>query len=690
MKKSKANSSGPAAEQGYWLRMSHAPEAGESSNVASMLPVMLFGALVILIVHAFTYTRDISDFYWMTGEAEQNDFFSYGKMIAILILAAVVLFIALYRVMTATLAVKKSWVYVPMGVYAVMTLISYAASDHKDFSLLGYIDRFEGTLVILAYLLMLFYIINAVNSERNVKMVIGAVGVSMAVLCALGLSQALGHDFFRTEIGKRLMTPRSWWGELDSLDFTFEHNEIYQTVYNINYVSFYLALIIPVFALVMIYALNNFRQSKKTAAAGVLLVILMAGLVFNLGGSKSMGGVVGLAAAFVAALILLNKRLIQWWRSVAVLLVIVVAMFAATNSYWLPEIEELFSHDDNTAVVESSASADGEAAEGSVSDVKAADAADSGDGQETNGAGTAQSAAKDTAGTVFCDIDYFVTDGNVITTSFNNDELDINVIMDETGNNLKTLVLTDGDGNELKTYGIAEADGSEYYAIDDERYHDYVSFYLTQDDDLNLYLILTTCDREWPFVISGGEVFYRNGQGNLVTLNKVPAYGFKNNQGFGSGRGYIWSRTLGMLKSDVLIGDGADTYCINFPQNDYAGKYDSPSFHDQVDITVDKPHNMYMGMFQGTGGIAAAAFVIMLLMYILQTVKVLKGIEYRSFSEYAAAGIFIGVIGFAVAGLMNDSSVSVMPLFYTMLGTGIALNFILKRKAQEVSDAAAQ
>ena len=687
MKKSKANSSGPAAEQGYWLRMSHAPEAGESSNIASMLPVMLFGALVILIVHAFTYTRDISDFYWMTGDAEQSDFFSYGKMIAILILAVVVLFIALYRVMTATLAVKKSWVYAPMGVYAVMTLLSYAASDHKDFSLLGYIDRFEGTLVILAYLAMLFYIINAVNSERNVKMVIGAVGVSMAVLCVLGLTQALGHDFFRTEIGKRLMTPRSWWGELDSLNFTFEHNEIYQTVYNINYVSFYLALIIPVFALVMIYALNNLRQSKKMTVVGALLVILMAGLVFNLGGSKSMGGVVGLAAAFVAALILLNKRLIQWWRSVAVLLVIVIAMFAATNSYWLPEIEELFSHDDTAAAAPVSADS---AEKDSVSDVKAADASGSGEEQAAGSDSTAQSAAVDTAGTVFCDIDYFVTDGNVIRTSFNNDELDINVIMDETGNNLKTLVLTDGDGNELKTYGIAETDGSEYYAIDDERYHDYVSFYLTQDDDLNLYLILTTCGREWPFVISGGEVLYRNGQGNLVTLNKVPAYGFKNNQGFGSGRGYIWSRTLGMLKSDILIGDGADTYCINFPQNDYAGKYDSPSFRDQVDITVDKPHNMYFGMFQGTGGIATAAFIVILLMYLLQTARVLKGIEYRSFSEYAAAGIFIGVIGFAVAGLMNDSSVSVMPLFYTMLGTGIALNFILKRKAKEASDIAAQ
>ena len=676
MKKSKEKVCIRAAESGYWLRMSHAPEPGESSNIASMLPIMFFSAFVILIVHAFSYTRNTDDFYWMVADSgNQTDFFSYGKMAAILILAVVVIFIMLYRVMTATLTVKKSWVYVPMGVYAIMTLISYAASDHKDFSLLGYIDRFEGTLVILAYLLMLFYIINAVNSERNVKLIMGTVGISMAILCLLGMTQAFGHDFFRTEIGKKLMTPPSMWGELDSLNFTFEHNEIYQTVYNINYVSFYLALIIPVFALVMIYALNNFRHSKKMTAVGVLLVVLVAGLVFNLGGSKSMGGVVGLAVAFVAALILLNKRLIQWWRSVAVLLVVVVAMFAATNSYWLPEIEGLFSHSD-TVAADSSVSADNEASSSGSSN-----AADTQGSRPAGNDGTAQSAAKDTAGTVFCDIDYFVTDGNVISTSFNNDELDINVIMDETGNNLKTLVLTDGDGNELKTYGIAETDGSEYYAIDDERYHDYVSFYLTQDDDLNLYLLLTTCDREWPFVISGGEVFYRNGQGNLVTLNKVPAYGFKNNQDFGSGRGYIWSRTLGMLKNDVLIGDGADTFCINFPQNDYVGKYDAPSFRDQVDITVDKPHNMYFGMFQGTGGLSMLAFLTILIMYIVQAVKALKGNKYTSFADYAAAGIFIGVIGFAVAGFMNDSSVSVMPLFYTMLGTGIAVNYIVINKS---------
>ena len=41
----------------------------------------------------------------------------------------------------------------------------------------------------------------------------------------------------------------------------------------------------------------------------------------------------------------------------------------------------------------------------------------------------------------------------------------------------------------------------------------------------------------------------------------------------------------------------------------YAGKYDAPSFRGQVDITVDKPHNMYMGMFQGTGGLSLLALL---------------------------------------------------------------------------------
>lgn len=666
MGKKKANVKN-AGGDAYWLRLSEADGPGADSHWVSMLPVMLFGAFVILIVRAASYTRNMEQFYWTNSGNDLTDFFSYDKMICILLITAVALFILLYRFLTATMAIKKNWIYVPMGLYAVMVLLSYAVCDYKEFSLLGYNDRFEGTLVILAYLVMLFYIINTVNSEKNVKYVLRAVAASMTILCLLGFTQAADHDFFRTTFGKKLITPTSWWNDLDSLNFTFQNREIYQTVFNINYVSFYLALIVPIFALVMIYALNNVKSEKWMPVKAVLLVALVAALIFNLAGAKSMGGVIGLAAAFVAALVLFNKRLLKWWKAVLVLLVVAVAMFGVTNSYWLPEIQALFGRGAEPAVEESAGNEDP--------------------------SGSAAAAAADTAGSVKCEIDYLTTDGYTVGASFNGNPMTITVVMDEANTAFQTLVLHDGDGNEMPAYELM-LDDTTMYSVEDERYHDYMAFYLTQDEEDSLYLVLYTAGQEWPFFIRTDGVFYRNGFGKAVALEDVPAYVFEDNPRFGSGRGYIWSRTFGMLKSDVIIGDGADTYCIHYPQNDYVGKYQSGTYTDNIDIIVDKPHCMYLGMFQGTGGISMLCFLVMLGMYLAQALKVLRGNRYEAFLDYVAAGIFLGVIGFAVGGLFNDSTVSTMPIFYTMLGTGIAVNYLIAdhggKKEKKTSGGAAE
>jgi len=39
-----------------------------------------------------------------------------------------------------------------------------------------------------------------------------------------------------------------------------------------------------------------------------------------------------------------------------------------------------------------------------------------------------------------------------------------------------------------------------------------------------------------------------------------------------------------------------------------------------------------------------------------------------------------GICGFLAAGLVNDSTVSTMPMFYGLLGTGIAINYMNKQK----------
>ena len=74
------------------------------------------------------------------------------------------------------------------------------------------------------------------------------------------------------------------------------------------------------------------------------------------------------------------------------------------------------------------------------------------------------------------------------------------------------------------------------------------------------------------------------------------------------------------------------------------------------------------------------SFLALILVYIYTSVKALKGKIYSTWLEYAAAGIFLGIIGFLTAGIFNDSNVSVMPMFYGLLAAGIAANRILEKQ----------
>lgn len=131
-----------------------------------------------------------------------------------------------------------------------------------------------------------------------------------------------------------------------------------------------------------------------------------------------------------------------------------------------------------------------------------------------------------------------------------------------------------------------------------------------------------------------------------------------------------------MMKDTLVLGHGADTYCIYFPHNDYVGKYNADW---NINLIVDKPHNMYMGIIIGTGGISMLALLVIWGIYIVQSLLIYRRESYESFSVYTGAGIFLGICGFLAAGLVNDSSVSVMPMFYGLLGTGICINMILSK-----------
>lgn len=665
-------------DNGYLWSMSYANGINQPSHWFQMLIIAFFGACVIMIVYMHSCERNMEQFYWSNGNGNLSDFFSWSKMLAIIICATLALLTLLYRLCTQSLAIKRSFAYIPMIIYSAFVIISYICSDYKEFALWGYNDRFEGTLTLLAYMVMLFFTINSVNTESNVKLVIYPIAVTSAMLCILGITQALDMDFFRTALGQKLILPNghvdmtqsflesSFGSALNNaglitetsyttnqlidmgksigenyLAFTFTNREIYQTVYNINYVSFYLTLLVPLFGMLFIRSIMLGKEEKlwvKLVWGG-----LFALLVFNLIGSASSGGMAGMAFVVLIALILLNKKILKWWKPVLILVLIAAVVFGATFDRWSGELQAA-----------------------------------------TSGLANNDSSQSETSDTDFIQhkLQYIDTDGFDVYIGIDDAELHLTMYPDAP----EQIRILDGDGVAV---GVLGTTVDEIMAFDDARFSN-CFLQPAQDEKGNHYYIFTHDHQEhnWAFRITDGGVFYLNNNGNLVDLDKIPSIGWENNTEWGSGRGYIFSRTLPMMKNTFLIGYGADTYCLYFPHKDYVGKLNSVSYTRNINIIVDKPHNMYMGAWTGTGGISVLSLIAMFGIYIVQSISIYfrNRFESNDFAAYAGVGIFFGICGFLVTAFVNDSSVSVMPMFYTLLGTGIAINSIIKRRAAAESE----
>jgi hypothetical protein len=144
-----------------------------------------------------------------------------------------------------------------------------------------------------------------------------------------------------------------------------------------------------------------------------------------------------------------------------------------------------------------------------------------------------------------------------------------------------------------------------------------------------------------------------------------------------SNRGYIWGRTLPLLKNYIIAGSGPDNYPMAFPQDDFLAK--SNAFYDPNTV-VDKPHNIYLQIATNTGVLSLLALLALGGIYFISSLKLYCKITFDSLEKFIGASCLISIIGYLSAGIFNDSVVSVAPLFWIILGLGASINLRLKNK----------
>lgn len=579
------------------------------SQILRVLPLVLTIAIIPLIVY-LKVIPPTTDTVLFTNGKENLDFFSYNKMLWLLIFTGIGALMYLGRYITyRQKPLVKSNVYYPMAAYIILSVASTLFATYKRVAFFGFVDRYEGLLVLIAYMTLTFLAFNMVESEYQLKSILVALGLSATLMSLLGLTQFIGKDFLMTNIGKKLILPAQYEHIADSLSFTFAGSRtIYATLYNINYVGVYMSMVFALAASMFLLI-----EDKKIKLYFLALSIISFGTLL---GSNSRAAQLGIIFYLFLAVILFRRELLKRWKAVALAAVIVAVLLIGVNASRGGAIFNRFiaGIKSITTVTES-------------------------------------------------DFEDIILEENKANIVFKDHEMTVQA--ERNG-----LLFRDTDGEFIE---MDVVDGRIIAKTEPYNKHSFE----VQDLDGNAVIlsrIMTNRgERVINFVIDDGimKVLDFNNR-DFITDIKAPYVGFEGRELMASSRGYIWSRTIPMLKETMIIGHGPDTYALHFPHRDFVGKFLA---FDNVNMIVDKPHNIYLQTAINTGLLSLISLLIIWGMYAVSSLKLyFSKVGYSTFTEAAGLSIFMAVSVYLFTGLSNDSLVSVAPVFWMLLGLGLWSN----------------
>ncbi len=585
-----------------------------------LIPLILLIIIVPLVMRLYAYDANMSEFAWFADSETEYDIFLYYRGVILTIIAAVMAFALIIKLMLGAFpSLKKDyWLFFLLG-YAVLTFLSTALSDYSYFGFNGLFEQFETVWVILSYCIVTFYTFIIVRTNKDVNIIKTALFVLLVIMCAIGIAQFVGKDFFSSTLGKKLIIPEEHADLRELLNFTFSSNathQVYLTLYNPNYVGVFTALLLPV-TVILIPASKKVISKLLWGVISVLLLICAFG-----SGSKAF--LISLVGVALIAILLYRKYLFRFY----IPLLIAVCVFVVT-------IRGAFAYIGVNP------------------------------------------------------IDY-VKKALTITK---NDHALQNIEMGE-----EDVIITYNDTilkvRYLNIYGrfVYEFRDENNVLLAYDKSDTYT--YMLSDDTFNgLSFTYYAGFNDYDFIASmkynGCEVYFTfiEGEGPLYltpalkpdTFTPSESAVFTNYDRLVSGRGFLWSKTIPLLKDNLILGSGADTFAMQFPHNDYIARLNSGYYN----MLITKPHSLYLQIGVQHGVLALICFLVVCMWYIIQSLRLYWKVDFSSKNQLFGVGLMLGVIGYLILGISNDSSVTLAPLFWMIIGLGFAVNKINKNAAEE-------
>ncbi|MFZ2539514.1 MAG: O-antigen ligase family protein [Oscillospiraceae bacterium] len=590
------------------------------------IPIILVLTVVPLLVRLAVIEIDYDTFN-IFGKSPQTDMFSQYK--ALFLLICVVLMILVSATFFKRLVQKKEFhttIYlISSVVFIFFAFLSAIFSNNKEVAFQGLFSHAEGFITIVCYIAIFLYTIFVFKETNNYTYIILPLVLVVGLNAMIGIFQYIGQDIYNTQFGVHLVVPNKYINADTNFNQAYASGKMNGTFSHYNYMGSFAAMMIPLFTVLTIF--EKHTRNKMVLGISALLSCLL------LFGSTSRAGIIGLLATGAFTFIIFLKKIIKGWETVTIIVgalaVMIVGLNIATNGGIFERVPALIN--------------DGLSIFSNTKNFDYKDHIPVRDVQHKN--------------------------DNILITS-QSDVLEVSY-------NGKELVFKDSQNN-LVNY----TQNNNVYIIQNKSFEGY-SFKIggKSESSTRYETIIFLCNEAplFSFNISETNNLHLANPFNFqnIELQDPPHIGFAGREKIGSMRGYIWSRTLPLLKNNMIIGCGPDNFIFKFPQNDFLGKYYA---YETTNMVVDKPHNLFLQIFVNNGGIAFLAFMTIIITYIIDCLKLYAIKKHYSNEQGLGIASFLAVIGYLFAGLFNDSAVSVSPIFWIVFGAGVAINTINRNK----------
>jgi hypothetical protein len=477
----------------------------------------------------------------------------------------------------------------------------------------GLPNHYQGGFVLLSYVVLMAAAMLAAGSRRHVIWVLWALCASALVIGIIAVFQGFGCDVFLTDFGRTLILPPDLQTQSNRIGWTHSVSTAYGTLHNPNYLGSYMAMLCPLSLGLFAFARNRPAEVAFLCFFGLMLAALLA--------SRSRAGLVGTVVSSGILVLLMRKDLISHARSWCVMGIAAVLVTVCLNGVSGGPVANSLRR--------------------TLSDMRQ----------------LLQSPPREPQ------LKQVFADGNTVRCETS--EATLAIAMQHGG----VLRFDDGSGHLLMARHDPKA---MTITFSDPRYRLY-SIRLDRENLLQLDWRSASFQFHW----SGKQFTMVNRWGQPVVADATHNLPAPRLASFASGRGYIWIRTIPLLKKTLFLGFGPDTFAAHFPQNDVVIK---ANVYADPDMIVDKPHSLYLQVAVETGVVSLIALLSLFAWYTAVSVRLYGSGRQDTPSAQLGVTLFSAFCGYAVAGVFNDSAVPVAPVFWTLLGLGIAINCQLESR----------